>query len=48
MSAPLEPSPEFREFVYESSKLDINKDVKARFALTLWHEGAENIRPNSL
>jgi hypothetical protein len=42
MSAPLEPSPEFRELVYESSKLDINKDVKARFALTLWYEGAEN------
>jgi len=28
MSAPLQPSPEFRELVYESSKLDINKDVK--------------------
>src|SRR5215472_3389854 len=42
MSSPLEPSPEFREVVYESSKLDINKDVKTRFALTLWYEGAEN------
>ena len=42
MSAPLEPSPEFRELVYESSKLDITKDLKARLALTLWYEGAEN------
>ena len=36
------PSPEYRELVYKSSKLDIAKDLKARFALTLWYKGAEN------
>jgi hypothetical protein len=42
MSAPLQSSPEYRELVYQSSKLDITKDVKARFALTLWYKGPEN------
>jgi hypothetical protein len=42
MSALLEASPEYRELVYESSKLDIINDLKARFALTLWYKGAEN------
>ena len=42
MSAPLDPSPEYRELVYKSSKLDIAKDLKARFALTLWYKSAEN------
>jgi hypothetical protein len=42
MSAPVDPSPEYRELVYKSSKLDIAKDLKARFALTLWYKGAEN------
>jgi hypothetical protein len=42
MSAPLEPSPEYREVVYESSKLDLIKDFKARFALTLWYKDADN------
>jgi hypothetical protein len=36
------PRPEYRELVYKSSKLDIAKDVKARFALTLWYKGADN------
>ena len=38
----LKPSPEYRELVYKSSKLDITKDLKARFALTLWYEGPDN------
>jgi len=38
----LEPSPEYRELVYESSKLIVAKDVKARFALTLWYKDVEN------
>lgn len=42
MSSPLDPSPEYRELVYESSKLDLVKDLKARFALTLWYKGAQN------
>ena len=42
MSSPLEPSPEYRELVYESSKLDLVKDLKARFALTMWYKGAQN------
>src|SRR5258708_6142318 len=42
MSAPLDPSPEYRELVYKSSKLDIAEDLKARFALTLWYKGSEN------
>src|SRR5262249_24801737 len=42
LTTPLEPSTEYRELVYESSKLDITKNLKARFALTLWYEGAEN------
>jgi hypothetical protein len=42
MSSPFESSPEYRELVYESSKLDITESLKARFALTLWYEGAEN------
>ena len=41
-SALLEPSPEYRELVYESSKLIVAKDVKARFALTLWYKDVEN------
>ena len=36
-----EPSPEYREVVYESSKLDLIKDLKARFALTLWYKDAD-------
>src|SRR6185437_1887406 len=42
MLSALDPSPEYRELVYESSKLDLVKDLKARFALTLWYEGAQN------
>jgi hypothetical protein len=41
-SAGLEPSPEYSELVYESSKLSIAKDVKAKFALTLWYKAIEN------
>jgi len=41
-SALLEPSPEYRELVYESSKLIVAKDVKTKFALTLWYKDVEN------
>jgi len=41
-SAVLEPSPEYRELVYESSKLIVAKDVKTKFALTLWYKDVEN------
>ena len=40
--APLGASPEYRELVYKSTKVDITNGVKARFALTLWYKGAEN------
>ena len=42
MSAALAPSPGYRELVYESSKLDVAKDVKASFALTIWYQGVGN------
>jgi hypothetical protein len=42
VSAALAPSPEYRELVYESSMIDLAKDTKARFALTIWYEGAGN------
>jgi hypothetical protein len=45
MSAPLDPSPEYRELVYESSKLNITEDLKARFALTLWYSPENQDRP---
>jgi hypothetical protein len=41
MSAALAPSPEYRELVYESSMIDLAK-AKARFALTIWCQGAGN------
>jgi hypothetical protein len=42
MSAPLEASSKYRELVYKSAKLKLAKDLKAKFALTLWYEGVEN------
>jgi hypothetical protein len=42
MSAALTPGPEYRELVYESSKLDLAGDTKAKFALTIWYQGAAN------
>jgi hypothetical protein len=42
MSPPLDPSPEYREPIYKSSKLDITNDLKARFALTLWYKADGN------
>ncbi len=42
ISVTLDPSPEYRELVYKSSKLDITDDLKARFALTLWYKGVQN------
>jgi hypothetical protein len=42
MSVALTPSPEYRELVYESSKLDLARGTKAKFALTIWYEGADN------
>jgi hypothetical protein len=42
MSAPLAPSPEYRELVYRSSMLDLAEDTKTSFALTIWYEGADN------
>jgi hypothetical protein len=41
MSVALAPSPAYRELVYESSMLDLAKDTKAGFALTIWYEGAD-------
>jgi hypothetical protein len=42
MSAALAPSLAYRELVYESSMLDLAKDTKASFALTIWYEGADD------
>ncbi len=42
MSAKLAPSQEYRELVYKSSKIDLAKDMKTSFALTIWYEGADN------
>jgi hypothetical protein len=42
MSEALTPSPVYRELVYESSKLDLARDTKAKFALTIWYQGANN------
>ena len=42
MSAALAPSPEYRELVYKSSMIDLAKDTKTSFALTIWYEGADN------
>jgi hypothetical protein len=42
MSERLVPSLEYRELVYESSKLDVAAGTKAKFALTIWYEGADN------
>ena len=48
MTTPLKPSPEYRELVYQSSKLKLVKDLKMEFALTLWYEGAENLETPTL
>jgi hypothetical protein len=42
MSEALTPSPEYRELVYESSKLDLARNTKVKFALTIWYQGAAN------
>ena len=42
MSSALAPSPEYRELVYKSSMVDLAKDTKTSFALTIWYEGADN------
>jgi hypothetical protein len=42
MSASLKASPEYRELVYRSSMIDLAKDTKSSFALTIWYEGANN------
>jgi hypothetical protein len=42
MSAALAPSPAYRELVYKSSMLDLAKDAKASFALTIWYAGADD------
>jgi hypothetical protein len=42
MSAKLAPSQQYRELVYKSSKIDLAKDMKTSFALTIWYEGVDN------
>ena len=42
MSASLKASPEYRELVYRSATIDLAKDTKTSFALTIWFEGADN------
>jgi hypothetical protein len=42
MSEALVASTEYRELVYESSKLDLATDTKTSFALTIWYDGADN------
>jgi hypothetical protein len=42
LSATLAPSPAYRELVYRSSMIDLAKDTKTRFALTIWYEGTAN------
>jgi hypothetical protein len=48
MSAALAPSPAYHELVYESSMLDLAKETKASFALTIWYEGADDPEERAL
>lgn len=41
MAAALEAGADFRELVYESSKLSVGGDAKAEFALTIWYRDAD-------
>ena len=42
LQAALKSGPEYRELVYRSSRRDVTKDTKAKFALTIWYEGVDD------
>lgn len=39
---PLVASPDYREIVYDSAKIDLTEGHKTKFSITVWYQGADN------